>query len=253
MTLYLIGLGLGDQKDITLNGLDAIKKCSDVYLENYTAILDCSVQELETLYLKKIILATRDIVESKAEETILKDAKTKDVALLVVGDPLSATTHLDLVLRAKKLEIPVRIIHNSSITSAIAETGLQIYKFGPAASIPFSDEKFKPETPYNIIKENLVRGLHTLVLLDLKPLEKKFMTISNALNYLVEIESKRKENVIGKNTLVIGCARIGSKNQLIKAAKLNEILQFDFGAPLHCIVIPGKMHFMEEEAIAQFF
>ena len=253
MTLYLIGLGLGDQKDITLNGLDAIKKCSDVYLENYTAILDCSVQELETLYLKKIILATRDIVESKAEETILKDAKTKDVALLVVGDPLSATTHLDLVLRAKKLEIPVRIIHNSSITSAIAETGLQIYKFGPTASIPFSDEKFKPETPYNIIKENLVRGLHTLILLDLKPLEKKFMTISNALNYLVEIESKRKENVIGKNTLVIGCARIGSKNQLIKAAKLNEILQFDFGAPLHCIVIPGKMHFMEEEAIAQFF
>jgi diphthine synthase len=37
--LYVIGLGLSDEKDITLKGREAVKKCSRVYLEAYTSIL----------------------------------------------------------------------------------------------------------------------------------------------------------------------------------------------------------------------
>lgn len=37
--LYLIGLGLSDETDITVKGLETVKKCSRVYLEAYTSIL----------------------------------------------------------------------------------------------------------------------------------------------------------------------------------------------------------------------
>ncbi|HHI04007.1 MAG TPA: diphthine synthase, partial [Candidatus Woesearchaeota archaeon] len=91
MVLYFIGIGLYDEKDVSLRGLEVIKKCDVVYLENYTSILSCNVKKLEKLYGKKIILSSRDLVEKKAEETILKDALSKNVAFLVIGDPMSAT------------------------------------------------------------------------------------------------------------------------------------------------------------------
>lgn len=39
MVLFLIGLGLADEQDITLKGLRAVQSCSRVYLESYTSIL----------------------------------------------------------------------------------------------------------------------------------------------------------------------------------------------------------------------
>ncbi len=49
--LYLIGLGLCDPKDITVKGLEVVKKASRVYLEAYTSILiGCGKQELVCLY-----------------------------------------------------------------------------------------------------------------------------------------------------------------------------------------------------------
>ena len=76
--LYLIGIGLNDEKDISVKGLEAVKKCEAVYLESYTSKLACSVQDMEKLYGKSIILADRELVEKRAEQTILKDAKTKE-------------------------------------------------------------------------------------------------------------------------------------------------------------------------------
>jgi len=37
--LYLVGLGLSDETDITVKGLEVAKKASRVYLEAYTSIL----------------------------------------------------------------------------------------------------------------------------------------------------------------------------------------------------------------------
>src|SRR3989338_7555636 len=101
MPLHFIGLGLGNEKDITLNGLEAVKKCDLVYLENYTSILNCSKEDLEKFYGKKIILANRHMVEAD-DNDIIRNAKTKNVAFLVIGDVFGATTHVDLLLRAKK-------------------------------------------------------------------------------------------------------------------------------------------------------
>ncbi|MEM4264120.1 MAG: diphthine synthase, partial [Candidatus Woesearchaeota archaeon] len=226
MTLYFIGLGLNDEKDISVRGLEIVKKADAVYLENYTAVLNCQLQYLEKLYGKKPILADREMVEKNPEQTIIKDAKDKEVAFLVVGDPFAATTHIDLLMRAEKMKIKTRVLHNASVISAIGVTGLQVYKFGKTTSIPFPEKGFEPETPYDAIKENQKIGLHTLLLLDLRPKENKFMTINDAISYLLKIELRRGEKVFTGQTLCIGCAKLGSLDQKIKAGKSNELLKF---------------------------
>ena len=246
MTLYFIGLGLNNEKDITINGLDAIKKCDLIYLENYTSILNCTKENLEKFYGKKIILANRNFVESDDNE-ILENAKTKNVAFLVAGDPLVATTHIDLFLRAKKEGIKCNVIHNSSIISAVGITGLQVYKFGKTTSIPFDNENI--ETPYDALKDNLSLGLHTLFLLDLNPVEEKFMSVNDAIRYLLKAELKKNEKIFSEKTLCVGCARLGSENQIIKSGYAKDLLKFNFGNPVQCLIVPGKLHFMEEDAL----
>ena len=248
MALYIIGLGLFDQKDISLRGLEVIKKCNKVYLEDYTSLLQCSVEDLENLYEKKIILSDRNSSEQGAED-IINEAKNKEVAFLVVGDPFSATTHSEIWRLAKENKVEVRVINNASILTAIGITGLQLYKFGKTTSIPFLDDFPKLETPYNVIKQNKTIGLHTLCLLDIKKDQDRFMTVNQAIEVLEDIESRKKEDLINDNTFVIGCARLGTDNFIIKSGKLKDIKLVDFGIAPHCLIIPGKMHFAEEEIL----
>lgn len=191
------------------------------------------------------------MVENNADE-ILEKAKTNDVAFLVVGDVFSATTHHDLRLRAIKAGIKVEIINNVSIMTAVGITGLDLYKFGRTTTIVFPEPNFFPETPYDAIKMNLVNGLHTLCLLDIKRDREMYMDINEALHLLLAIEEKRKEKVINEDTKVVGCARLGSENQLIKYGTVKELLTFNFGEPLHAMIIPGKLHFMEEEVLEMY-
>src|SRR3989338_2452143 len=114
--LYLISLGLSDEKDISIKGLAAVKKCNEIYLENYTSFLQVSKEKLEKFYNKKIILANREFVESNFP---LEKAKKQNIALLIIGDVFSATTHISLLLEAKKQNIEVKVIHNASILTAV--------------------------------------------------------------------------------------------------------------------------------------
>jgi diphthine synthase len=248
MTLHIIGIGLENEKDITVKGLEVVKKADVVYLESYTSKLNCSKEQLEKFYLKKIILADRAIVEGDDNE-ILKHAKTKDVALLVIGDPFSATTHMDLFLRAKKEGITVTVTNNTSVLTAVGITGLQLYKFGKTTSIPYPEENFQPETAYDVIKMNQGNGLHTLILLDIKPEQEKYMTMKEGIEILLNIEKKRKEKVFTKKTFCIGAARLGTENYRMKSGSAVDVENHDFGAPLHCLIVPGTLHFMEEEAL----
>lgn len=251
MALYLIGIGLSDENDITIKGLDLVKKSDVIYLENYTSLLNCPVANLEKLYGKKIILADRELVEKRAETTILKEAKEKNVSFLVVGDPLAATTHFDLLARAKSLNIPVKVIHNASVMTVVSIIGLQLYKFGKTTSIPFPSNGFEPETAYEVIKSNKSLGLHTLILLDLKPEEKKFMSISDAIKILLKIEEKHNEAVFTKDTLCIGCSSLGSDSQVVKAGTADVLVKAKFSTGLHCLIVPGELHFVEQEAVQQ--
>jgi len=248
MTLNFIGLGLNDEKDISLKGLELIKQSDFVYLENYTAKINCNISYLEQLYNKKVILADRKMVEIDAENTILKQAKTKEVAFLIVGDVFSATTHMDLYLRAKKLGIKTRIVHNASVLTAIGVTGLQLYSFGKIASIPFLNDNI--ETPYDILKTNQENNMHTLFILDVKENSNDSLSVNDAIRYLLRVELKRNERVFTDNTLCIGCTKLGSLDQIIKAGKAKELLQYLFKGGMHCLIVPAKkMHFMEENAL----
>ena len=248
MTLYLIGIGLSSQKDITVRGLEAVRSSDIIYLENYTSLLSCSKEDLERFYEKKIVLADRSASE-EGDERIVEQARDKIVTFLVIGDPLSATTHIDLFKLAKEKGVTVEVIHNASVFTAIGDSGLQIYKFGRTASVPFLEDVPGLEAPYSLLRENHLLGMHTLFLLDLKPQLNKFMTVNEALGILQSIEEKKQERVVKDTMLVVGCARLGSTSQEIKAGKLKDLLKHDFGAPPHCLIIPGRLHFIEEEML----
>ncbi|MAF99017.1 MAG: diphthine synthase [Nanoarchaeota archaeon] len=241
--LSLIGIGLSDEKDITVKGLEIVRSADVVYLEGYTSLLQCSIQDLEEFYQKKVIAANRETVES---DTLVDEAVDKNVVLLIIGDPFSATTHVEMASACKEKNIEFQVVHNASVLTAIGETGLQLYKFGRTASIPFIEDHPNLETPYNILRQNKLLDMHTLFLLDLKPEQNRFMIVSEALQILEQIESRKQEKVISDDLLVVGCARLGS-DSIIKAGKLSDIKKFDFGKPLHSLIIPGDLHFVEEE------
>lgn len=266
--LYLIGMGLGDEKDITLRGLEIVRKCERVYLEAYTSLLSFglsnnAVSTLEDLYGRPVILADREMVEQGMEQ-ILEESCTSDVAFLVVGDPFGATTHSDLVVRARKMGVEVKVIHNASVMNAVGVCGLQLYRFGETISIPFFTETWKPDSFYDKIKTNRQLGLHTLCLLDIRVKEPsieslcrgkkdyeppKFMTINTAIEQLLEIEEKRAESAYNGDTHCVGLVRLGSEMQKIVAGSMKDLLTIDFGLPLHCLVIVGKTHPLEEEML----
>ncbi|EIE78111.1 hypothetical protein G6F46_005222 [Rhizopus delemar] len=265
--LYVIGLGLSDETDITVKGLEAVKKSERIYLEAYTSILTIGKERLESYYGKEVVIADREMVESDSD-SILANADQIDVSFLVVGDPYGATTHTDLVIRARELNIPVKVIHNASIMNAVGACGLQLYNFGQTISIVFFTDTWRPDSFYDRIKENHVLGLHTLCLLDIKVKEQsienmargrliyeppRYMTVNQAVEQLLEIEENRKEGVCKPDSLAIGCARIGTDSQKIVAGTLQELLNVDFGGPLHSLVLVGsRMHEMEAEFVKEY-
>ena len=237
--LYLIGIGLGNERSITLNALDVIESCDFIYLENYTSNLGFGIRDLEKLINKKVILASRDLVENKEE--IVQNSKDKNVAFLVKGDVFSATTHTDLFLRAKKNNIKCKILHNSSILTVVGDTGLSLYKFGKVASIPFDNKDIG--SAYDILLKN--KGMHTLFLLDLNLDKNEYMNFKDGLNYLVN-------NGLKVDTKVVVCAGLGTEKSKIKYGEIKDLLNVNLNIYPQCIIIPSKLHFMEEEMLNNF-
>jgi diphthine synthase len=253
--LIFIGLGLYDEKDISIKGHEAVKSCDKVFAEFYTAALGgTSLKKLEKKFGKKIKVLTREQVEQS--DDIINSAKTQTVAFLCQGDPLTATTHIELLLQAKESGIKTEIIHGASIATTVPGLlGLQYYKFGRTTTIAYpqsySDGEYLPESPYYVILENKKRGLHTLVLLDIVAVEKRYMTAGEGLEILMAIESKCKKKLITKKTLACVIARAGSPEPYLRADHVENLLNLDFGDPLHTLVIPGELHFKEAEALVK--
>ncbi|AFD00820.1 diphthine synthase [Methanocella conradii HZ254] len=247
--LTFIGLGLWDEKDISLKGLEAIKKADVAYAEFYTSrLMGATLEKLEALYGKPIKVLDREDVEQHPEDSILKDAVDKDVVFLTGGDAMVATTHVDLRLRAQKMGIQTAVIHGASIASAVCGvTGLQNYRFGKSATIAFPYRSIVSETPYDTIKMNKANGLHTLLFLDIDKAQ-GYMTINKGIELLLLVEERRKEGVL-RDALGVGVARAGSPEPCVKAARLDSLKSYDFGGPLHILVIPAELHFLEEEAL----
>src|SRR3989344_2257320 len=229
--LYLISLGMS-KEDINLGAIESVKKCDEVYLEGYTS-LGISLVELNDIFNKRIDIVERDFVENFD----VNKAKDKNIAILFYGDVFSATTHISLYLDAIKNNIDVKVVHNVSILTLVSNIGLSLYNFGKVISIPFQ----KNVNLIDGLNDNLKLRLHTLFLLDLNPKEDKFLSINEAL--------KRLKEQGMKNQLVVGIERLGYGDQKIKAGNSDDLIKFNFNRFPQCLIVPGKMHFLEEEIL----
>ncbi len=239
--LCLIGLGLYDEKDMTIRGLETTKSCDSLYAELYTSGwsgLERLRQDLD----KEIKEVQRKDLEEN-QKKILEEAMSRTVGILIPGDPLIATTHIDLLIQARKKGIKTRVVHAPSIYSSVGETGLFIYKFGKTTTIPFPQEGYEPESPYDTIRENKERGLHTLCLLDIK---EKLMTPKEGLECLLKIEDKRKENVLNREDKVV--VFVSREKGLVVYDTIKKIMEREFQTPA-VLIIPGSLHSIEKEAL----
>jgi len=239
--LYIIGLGL-NIKGITQEGMEAVKKCKVVYLENYTVDLPYSSQELvEKLKVRKLFPADRNFVESLE---IVDEAKKKDVALLVYGSPLTATTHITILQECTALKIKCRVIYSASVFDGVAETGLQLYKFGKIASMPKWDleKNYAPDSFMEIVKDNQKIEAHSLILVDIG------MRFDLAMNQL----KKAAENHEVKLNKLVVCQQLGTKNSKIMYRDISELEDWKGVKKPYCIIIPGKLHFVEKDVLKGF-
>ena len=232
--LYLIGLGLSNENDLTLKAVEIAKKC-DCFIELYTSVWKGSLENLKEIIRKDIKVLKRKDLEENLEPFIEK-AKENDIVLFVPGDPLAATTHIDIVYEAKRKKIPVKIIHNASIFSAIGEVGLQLYKYGKTATIPLSG---KLKNVKDAIKRNKRLGLHSLLLLDIDHENKIFMKVADALNLLL------KKKIVKETDQIIAFSNAGGDSKIyydsVRGLKMKEIENPSV------LVIPGRLHFREKD------
>ena len=251
-SLVFVGLGLDDERGMTLRGLEEAKAADLVFAEFYTSALrQGSIERLEAVLGKPIkVLGRRDVEDA---QVILDACRGNKVVLLVAGDPMAATTHVDLRIRAHSAGASTSVIHGPSVfTSAAGLLGLQHYKFGRTTTLPFPQEGYSPTSPYDVLCENVSRHLHTLVLLDIDSENSRYMTANEGLRLLMEMEKRVGRGVLTADTVVAVVARAGSDDAVVKAGPLSRLIDTEFGPPLHSIVVPGKLHFMEEEALKTF-
>lgn len=250
--LAFVGLGLYDEKDISLKGLDEIKSCDKVYAEFYTAkLVGTTIKKIEKTIGKPVEVLSRD--ETEKGDKILDSAKNKKVVFLTCGDPMTATTHVDLRLRAANNGIETKVVHGSSVATAVPGLlGLQNYKFGRTTTLVFPEKNYFPTSPYDVIRDNRKTGLHTLVLLDIQADKNRLMTANEGLELLSEMEKKHKEKILSDDSVVCVVARAGSDNPIVAANSVAFLKKMDFGPPLHTIVVPGNLHFMEIESLTRF-
>ncbi|UCD95962.1 MAG: diphthine synthase [Candidatus Bathyarchaeota archaeon] len=249
--LVFIGLGLHDEQDISLRGLSDAQEAEAVFIELYTSLMTgLQIDKLGQLIGRKIQLVNRKTLEDENGAPILHAAKRGKTVFLVPGDPMIATTHVDLRLRAEEHSIPTRIVHGATIVSAACGvTGLQNYKFGRSITIPFPFNDRLSDQPYDVIAHNLDEGLHTLCFLDLAAEEQRYLSVKEALEGLLIVGKRKQEDKIREDTLAVGLARLGSPDQVVKADAINRLKKHKFGEPPYTLIFPGNLHFMEAEAL----
>ena len=250
--LWFVGTGINGYRGLSIAALDVLRKCDIVYIERFTSSLsEVDIQELNSLLQMQTKPVKRWFVEDGRE--ILEAARTKDVALVTYGDPLIATTHSELRLRAVKNSIKSAILHSASgIASVIGETGLHIYKFG--RMVTMMSELPSAISVYNTIFQNLLAGSHTLILTEYshndESKEPFFLEPSSVFKMLLDAERTHKHEIFSDDTFAVVASRVGMQDQKITSGKVKSLMRLEFGIGPHSVIVTGALHFTEIEALA---
>lgn len=247
--LIFAGLGLSGTDGMTVKALNALKTCDVIYAEFYTStLIGTDLKELENVLGKKINMLHRMQVEE--EDMIIESAKTQRVGFVTAGDTMTATTHVDLMIQASELGIETKLYNGVSIfTACPCALGLQPYMFGRTVTLPFIEKDYQPRSPYDKIALNKQNGMHTMVLLDIRADELRYMTAKEAIEWLIEGEKKWNGGLITDETLICVASKVGSNEEKLTAGFPQDLLKMDLGSPLSTLVIPGNLHFMEAHAL----
>lgn len=244
--LTFVGLGLWDERSVTIEGRAALQVADRIFAEFYTSrLMGTTVADLEAYHDIDIEVRERDGVEGDPGP-ILEAAKAGDAVFLTAGDAMISTTHVDLRLRAHEQDIETHIIHGTTAEAAAASlTGLQNYRFGKATTLPFpyaTGTEGVPGSVLDTVDANQDQGLHTLVYLDIKAERGEFMTADVAADQLA---------VEYPDALGVVVARAGSPDPLVVADRIRALADRSFGDPLHLLVVPGDLHHVEREALEE--
>ena len=270
-------MGPGGINGMARAAIDAAKNADYRRYEAYTALWSQdALEELEN-EIGEIQKVMRPEVEEPAE--LLELAKKSSVALLIVGDPLQATTHVDLQLQALEAGVNCSVIHGISITGLVTGAiGLSNYRFGRQTTLTYPYSGWVATSPLEVIAMNRYQGLHTLALLDLDPTGEGVggqvpMQPKDAVNAMVlmsdklsdSIQEMPDDSVLDKmrieackqicqdmsDLMVVLCSDMGTPEQNITYCKLSDLSSAKTGR-LHSLVIPATPGGVEEMALERW-
>ena len=244
--LYLIGTGLST-KQLTLEALHAAQTCSEVFLENYTnAFSQGDIYTLEKTLAKKITTLNRKGMEEDAQH-ILEKAKNHPIGILIIGNPLTATTHVSLLEECVKQKINYHIIPGISIFNSRGICGLDEYRFGRTTTLVFPYEGYEPLSTFDIIVKNKTMGLHTHCLFDLHPEKQRFMSIDEGITFIEHASSAREMNI--HSWVGIGLSGMGNENQKVMSGKLVSLKKEKWEQFPQSLIICGDLTPYERDAM----
>lgn len=246
--LWFVGLGLADERGLSVAARSALSGCAKIFAEEYTATAPAGTLDRLAAGLGRTI-DLLDRAHLEAETPVLEAlAAHARVALLVVGDPFAATTHVALRIACERAGHTWRYLPNASIlTAAAGLLGFMHYRFGRTVSLPFPAPGFSPRSPFEQIAANRSRDLHTLLLLDLRPEEGRYLTARQALEALRQAGEPFRPDMP-----VAVAARVGRDDASGWFGFLERLVEIDFGPPLHVVIVPATLHFEEREALERY-
>ena len=258
--LWLIGIGPGDLDHMTERARGVARGCSKRYLEGYTAVLPPK----EEGRLESVVGPWEKLMRDEVEgaEDLLASARGESVALLVVGDPMQATTHIDLEDRCVEQGIGFHVIPGLSATAlAVSLSGMQSYRFGRQVTLPFATSDYLPTSPLKMLCNNFENGLHSLMLLDLDPTgmgveQPRPMSPAEAVGLLERMAERLVEGEDGRRGRLefpvtqwngILLSDLGTEEERVLSGLLGD-LSGQKGGMVHAFILPAEFSGMEEDA-----
>ncbi|MEM1546226.1 MAG: diphthine synthase [Candidatus Methanomethylicia archaeon] len=247
--LYIVGAGLSSDL-ITLRGIKTLKNSDIIFMDSYTSML-CN-SDLEDIIGRRIYKLRRVDLEERFEEVLFKPVlQGLNVSLIVPGNPLDATTHVSLIVEAYRRNIMFEIIPAPGIIpNALSMSGLMVYKIGKVTTLTYPKQGFLSDYPYDVIKDNDLRNLHTILLLEVDLENNIVMSISDAVDILLKLEEKRGEKIVNEERKAVAISGLGGSNQRICFNSLKKLKTLPKHRGPHTLVLTSpKLHFMEEEGL----